>query len=187
MEFRVSVGLAALCVALATAGNVRDIIPPETSECQCEEIQSSLCATHFGTQTWFGRFPNARNLDKSGSIAEFFHFYPLLLLNNYCSHVLYNLLCFHYFPKCSPERPGLGATPCRETCNEAIAACYDHVRARSPNYVFPEHLNCSNFHSGESNCGGGSVTGEDGSGCEETCTACPNASEFNVSWLARSV
>lgn len=156
--------------ALASASNVKNIQTTENS-CQCIEVPGSICAGHFGVDNWYAQFPNARNLDLTGSIGEFFHFYPFLQLDNYCSHMLFNLLCFHYFPQCSLERPHLAATPCRETCTEAVEACLPHAE---PGYQFPEHLNCSNFQAGEIECGESS--GEpDVVTCNSQCTACPKA------------
>ena len=180
MKFNVRAGVLALCVTLA-ASTVKDIDSTETENCQCEQIHGSICATHFGTPNWFGRFPNARGLDKSRSIGEFFDFYRLLNMDTYCSHTLYNLLCFHYFPQCFLDtHPQLGVTPCRETCNEALAACFPHARAYDPNYQFPEHLDCSNFPTGSSECNPAHAEGEDGDDCETPCIACPNASTFYI-------
>ena len=164
----VSAVLLALCaLTQTTSGEVKVVRPND--ECMCEEIFSSTCALHFNTGVWYGRFPNTRGQEKSDAIDEFFDFKLLLDLDNYCSHMLYNLLCFHYFPQCDPNSPGLAATPCRETCNEALTSCIDHARAIQANYTFPVHLNCSNFPSGSSE------------GCANTqCTACPNACELLI-------
>lgn len=181
----VRVCIIGLCVATAAAGTVKDIHPPQTSNCEyeCTELPGHICASHFGlrNENWFARFPNARGLDRSASITEFFHFYPLMELDNYCTHVIYNLLCFHYFPKCSAERPDLAAVPCRETCEEAVSACLEHVRASQgdPSFQFPEHLNCSNFLYGSSPCGAGSAAGET-TNCGSECTACPDASKYKL-------
>ena len=169
--------LAGVIVALCTVDPVVlsdvKVVRPQ-SDCQCEEISGSICALHFNSGEWRGRFPNSRNLDKTESIKEFFDFSRLLYLDNYCSHVLYNFLCFHYFPKCDTERPRLGATPCRETCNEVWTACIDHARSLSANFTFPDHLQCSNFPLGSSECSQSTGEVED---CNSQCTACPNASQ----------
>ena len=177
----ICIGIIGLCVATSAAATIKDIHQSQPSNCeyQCRELSSSVCASHFrlpAGQNWFARFPNARGLDLTASITEFFHFYPLMELDNYCSHVLYNLLCFHYFPKCSEERPFLAAVPCRETCEEAASACLEHLRSHDSLFQFPEHLNCSNFQHGSSTCGAGSNSGSgENSNCGSECAACPNA------------
>lgn len=152
------------------------------SDCYCQEIFGSSCAHHFGADHWAARFPNARELDLFHSLSEFQHFEPILVMDNYCSHVLHNLLCFHYFPKCDLENHSqLGATPCRETCIEATTACIEHVRAiqNNPLFEFPEHLNCNNFANGSQCCITVSeVSGENDDECDSLCTACPSASKF---------
>ena len=179
----VCIGILALCIAAVNASAIKNIQPSQSSNChyECTELSSSLCASHFGLgvdENWYARFPNARGLGRDESITEFFHFYRLLELDNYCSHVLYNLLCFHYFPKCSAQRPRLAAVPCRETCEEAVSSCLEHARAiqKNPSFQFPEHLNCSNFHYGSSPCGDGATDGENDN-CGSECSACPNASK----------
>ena len=175
----VCVGALALCVAVAAMpGSLND-----GQRYECLEVPSSHCGRHFSND-WYARVPNARRLGIPDSSLEFQDFLPLLDLNNYCSHMLFNLLCFHYFPKCDPNRPELAATPCREVCMEAVAACLPHARIAS-NFVFPpEHLDCSHFVSVHLPSG---VTGSspEGSGDQETATtspnpgpiACPNASK----------
>lgn len=170
MKLLVLVGGLILGVALAVASDVKNIQTGENS-CQCLEVPGSICAGHFNVDNWYAQFPNARGLDLTGSIGEFFHYYPLLELDNYCSHVLFNLLCFHYFPKCSLERPNLAATPCRETCTEVVGACLPHFQAGG--YPYPQHLNCTNFHSGEIECGESSGEPDGEPACNSQCTACP--------------
>lgn len=166
-----------LYVALSATGTDVKNVQTNQASCECKMWPGSICASHFHVGSWYGLFPNARSLDLTASISEFFHFLRLLRLDNYCSHALYNLLCFHYFPKCSADRPQLAATPCRETCTEAVSACLDHARAirNDPNFVFPGHLNCTNFESGSISCDGEGASGEDD--CSSKCTACPNASK----------
>ena len=169
-------GVLALCAsAFASAADVKTV-RPTSSNCECEEVLASFCTDHYGADSWYARFPNARDQQYTEALGEFLDFYRagLLSLDNYCSHMLHNLLCFHYFPKCEPNRPRLGAIPCQETCNEAQAACIQHARAKRPNFVFPAHLNCSNFPSGSRDCD--LVLGEE-AGCTAHCSACPNASE----------
>lgn len=166
MKLYVLVGGLVLWVAMA-AGNVKNIQTAQ-DDCDCLEVPG-ICARHFNLETWYGQFPNARGLSLQESLTEFSHFDPLLTLDDYCSHVLFNLLCFHYFPKCSPERPLLAATPCRETCTEAVRACQRHL---GDSYRFPEHLGCTNFRSGETECQGESGDAET---CNSQCTACPVA------------
>lgn len=147
-----------------------------SSQCQCETVSAPACQYHFNIDNWYGRFPNARGQDMNQAVTEFVDFFHLLTLDNYCSHMLYNLLCFHYFPKCEKNRPELGATPCRETCNEAMNACAEHVTAL-PGYRFPVHLNCSNFPPRSSDCS--SVGPPQDNSCSAKCiTACPNACEY---------
>ena len=164
---------ALLALVTATDSDLKVIEPKHP--CQCQEIMASTCALHFHTGNWFARFPNARDQDLTQAVKEFVDFYQFLTMENYCSHMLYNLLCFHYFPKCERDRPELAATPCRETCNEALMACVEHARVLRPNYTFPDHLNCSNFPSG-SNCS--PVTREADRQCNGQCTACPNACQL---------
>jgi hypothetical protein len=55
-----------------------------------------------------------------------------------------------------------------------VASCLEHARTVYPSFVFPEHLNCSNFQYGSSPCGAGSATGENDD-CGSECIACPDA------------
>ena len=150
-------------------------LQPQENECTCNEVVNSLCSLHFGTESWYGQFPNARDQDLTQAIDEFFDFRQFLFLDNYCSHMMYNFLCFHYFPKCDLQNR-LAATPCSETCNEALTSCIDHARAIQVNYTFPAHLNCSNFPSGSSEC-------TSATRCNQPCTACPNASQLLTSYF----
>ena len=173
-RFQILLGVLALCAAAcASAGDVKTV-DHEESSCQCKRLVGSLCAAHYGLDVWYARFPNAREQDILGAVTEFSHFRQLLQLNNYCSHMLYNLLCFHYFPKCDPHRPRLGAAPCQETCNEAVTACIEQARIGDPDFVFPDHLNCSNFPSGQRNCDFDQIEQVT---CNTQCSACPNASK----------
>ena len=173
-SLKILLGMLALCGAAFAVGDVKNLQPTADSGCHCQEVVNSFCSLHFETENWFARFPNARGQDLTEALTEFLHFYRLLNMDNYCSHVLYNFLCFHYFPKCDPDRPQLGATPCRETCNEVWMACIDHARALSSGLDFPDHLRCSNFPSGASEC---SPRGESAQ-CGSQCTACPNACQL---------
>ena len=165
-------GALALFVLLtATNGNLKPVGPQR--QCRCEAVSLSICASHFHARDWYGRFPNGRGQDLTRAEKEFIDFYQFLALDNYCSHMLYNLLCFHYFPKCEGSRPELGAIPCREACNEALTSCTEHARAIQPSYTFPDHLNCSNFPSRGSSDRSGRVV-EEAAHCD-CITACPNA------------
>ena len=80
--------------------------------------------------------------------AEFFNFFAVTYQDNYCSHMLIPLLCYHYFPLCSPECPRLSVTPSRQLCTEAVEACLPYARVlygETFNSTFPEDLDCSNF------------------------------------------
>ena len=91
--FLVAVTALAASVVPNSGGKVSD----NETQYQCKELPktiSGLCADYFGRETWHGRFPNARGLDMDDSIEEFFHFFALLYQDNYCSHMLHNLLCF---------------------------------------------------------------------------------------------
>ena len=170
-------GLFALCAAACALADVKKVQPSD-EDCPCVQA-SGLCETHYNIN-WYARFPNARDQYFTNALREFLDFRQLLSLDNYCSHMLYNLLCFHYFPKCDPppsppppQRQQLHhATPCRETCIEALTTCIDQARVRNPNYVFPAHLNCSNFPSGSGDCDV-PLEGQ----CSTQCPACPNASK----------
>ena len=161
----------ALLLALQTATNGNHL---ETQpRCRCEEIPPGLCATYFQTGDWYGRFPNARGQNLSEAVDEFFDFSHFLTMDNYCSHMLHVLLCFHYFPYCEVSRPELGAIPCCEICNEALTSCITHAKALQPNFTFPAHLNCNNFPSSYSINGCGRV--DEGAGHCNCITACPGA------------
>lgn len=109
------------------------------------------CARHFSMgaeNTWHATFPNARGFNVNDSMREFSDFSSLLEMDNYCSRMLYTLLCFYYFPPCSLHtHPGMVVQPCQEVCREATEACLPAVRALSGGSVglIPPHLNCSNF------------------------------------------
>ena len=115
---------------------------------ECRELRSSTCADHFGLATWYGRFPNDVGLNRDDSVVDFFNFFALLYQDNYCSNVLHNLLCLHYFPLCSPSCPDQWVTPSRQLCTEALEAClpYAHVLYGGAfENTFPKFLNCTSF------------------------------------------
>lgn len=167
-------GLMALSAIANSMGNLKSV---PSSACQCLPVQQlNFCGSHFG-YNWDARFPNARgHTDVGTAIAELSHYATLFQLDNYCSHMLYNLLCFHYLPQCAQGSP-ITVVACREVCIEAKDACLEHARRRDPNYMFPEHLNCSKFDPGVPDCN--VINGaEDSSGCTETCPlACPRPSK----------
>ena len=129
----------------------------DETQYQCKQVPrtlSGLCADYFGRETWHGRFPNTRGLDMDDSVVEFFHFFALLYQDNYCSYMLHNLLCFHYFPLCSTECPGVEVAPCRQLCAETVKACLPYARALYGTMFengrdFPHYLNCSSFEATE--------------------------------------
>lgn len=179
--------LLAVFLGIAESGTTENVIQYECKQIPRKRI--GLCADHFGRESWYGRFPNARGLDLDDSIVEFFHFFALLYQNNYCSHMLLNVLCFHYFPLCSPECPDIGVTPCRQLCTEAVATClpYAHVLYGDTfNKDFPHILNCSNFADTTSQtayCGSNTSSGFDNNApcCfteTEVALECPNASTY---------
>lgn len=115
---------------------------------ECKEVRNGVCTNHFGRDNWYGRFPNSLGLDEDESSVEFYNFFALLYQDNYCSHLLIKLLCFHYFPLCSPECPNVSLTPSRQLCAEAVDACLPYARVlygETFNNTFPKYLNCSNF------------------------------------------
>ena len=135
----------ALCVAASGASNLSQV-----QDCRAvPRAQSGPCADYFVVETWYGRPLDAlEGLDPDDSIAEFFDFFALLYQDNYCSRMLFTLLCFHYFPPCSPARPGVVATPCRHVCTEAMTACLPYAHAlygKMFESAFPQYLNCSHF------------------------------------------
>lgn len=97
--------------------------------------------------TWYATFPNARGLGLTHSLREFSDFTRLLEMDNYCSLMLYSLLCFHYFPPCSPPNSSAFVVePCQEVCREATEACLPIARAINGDAVsIPNHLDCANF------------------------------------------
>lgn len=150
---------------------------------QCKPVTNSTCAKHFNMRvenTWYARFPNARGLSLNRSINEFSDFSWLLELNNYCSHMLHLLLCFYYFPPCSPQYQfDLFAKPCQEVCREATDACLPIVRAlRGGAVSIPRHLDCVNFTSRSSVGVRVNVATTRSTGLSTSVLACPNASEF---------
>ena len=163
---------------------------------QCSDMQSHICIGHFNTENWYARFPNSRGQLRDQAINEFNHFLTLLYQDNYCSHMLYALLCFHYFPKClSDSRPEVVAMPCREVCEEASTACLPIAYALNilQGIGIPQHLNCTNFesmHMGPGVSGsaescnpassGSSGSGSGDSGCSTSgqLIACPNACKY---------
>lgn len=155
------------------------------NNCQCKPVTNSSCAKHFNMRqedTWYARFPNARGLGLKRSLNEFSDFSWLLELNNYCSHMLHLLLCFYYFPPCSPQYQfDLFAKPCQEVCREATDACLPIARALRDGAVsIPRHLDCVNFTS-KSSAGDAvrvNVATTRSTGQSTSVLACPNASEF---------
>lgn len=115
---------------------------------ECTQLERSMCADHFGVAQWYGRFPN-RGLGRDDSTVEFFHFFALLYQENYCSHLLHHLLCFHYFPPCSPGcSVSSSVTASLRLCEEALEACLPYARVlygHTSNGAFPQLFNCSNL------------------------------------------
>lgn len=129
-----------------------DTTPPKLDNAyhQCKPVPSRACARHFNMpegSTWYATFPNARGLGLTHSLREFSDFMRLLEMDNYCSLMLYSLLCFHYFPPCSPPNsPAFVVEPCQEVCREATEACLPIARAINGDAVnIPNHLDCANF------------------------------------------
>ena len=173
--------------------------PPklDTPYHQCKPVPSRTCARHFNMpeeNTWYATFPNARGLGLNHALKEFSDFSRLLEMENYCSQMLYTLLCFHYFPPCSlPNNPGLVVQPCQEVCREATEACLPIARAMSGDAVrIPNHLDCTNFaeyhnrraryyhHGGRAD---NTATGATVS--PNLVLACPNSCEFNHSYIKK--
>lgn len=147
---------------------------------ECKPVANLTCTRHFNMRegTWYARFPNARGLDRNRSMEEFSDFSWLLEQENYCSRMLYILLCFYYFPPCSPPSgPELVAWPCNEVCREAAEACLPIARAmRGDNLDIPRHLDCSNFESGSH---AQDIIRRPGSEETGVLLACPNASKLH--------
>lgn len=162
---------------------------------QCKPLNNHTCALHFNMRegdAWYARFPNTRGLSLDRSLKEFSDFTWLLEQNNYCSHMLYTLLCFHYFPPCSPlNGPELIAQPCQEVCREATEACLPIAKAIHGDFVnIPHHLDCANFKSAAH--GPGSVQYEHrvenelASPTDPTVVvACPNSCELFTTHVVR--
>ena len=158
----------------------------ETHQKECRALRGSMCADHFGTETWYGLFPNDQGLDKDDSIAEFFHFFALLHQDNYCSHLIHNLLCYLYFPPCSPQCPGRGVTPSRQLCEEAVEACLPYAQVlygSTFQKTFPKFINCSSFAQESSSVGTcptsrGNTTTAIESCCSTDTLHSPNASKY---------
>ena len=95
----------------------------------------------------YAKFPNSRGMTMEGSRKEFMQYYTLFNLRPQgCYLEMWSLLCFHYFPQCSPGLPlRFIVTPCRETCQRARTGCDDFLRDR--NISWPEHLDCARFNS----------------------------------------
>ena len=144
---------------------------------QCKPVTNGSCAHYFNMRdedSWYARFPNARGLGLTRSLKEFYDFSWLLNQSNYCSRMLHIMLCFYYFPPCSPLwNPEMSARPCREVCREATEACQPIARAlRGSAVSIPRHLDCANFEESRG-AGNGEVDSTE-------LLACPNSSEFLV-------
>lgn len=161
-----------------------EVSPPKTdvvnnAYLRCMPVNDRSCASFFNMgeeDLWYARFPNARGLSLNRSLKEFTDFSWLLSQNNYCSRMLYTLLCFHYFSPCTPSlgNPDIVAQPCREICNEATEACVPIARAKHGDGLsIPGHLECTNFEQGNDGAGN-RVTG---SAHSTVVLACPNSSE----------
>ena len=163
---------------------------------RCKPVHNHSCAKHFNMleeDAWYARFPNNRGVGLSRSLNEFADFTWLLELNNYCSRMLYTLLCFHYFPPCSPlSLLQLIVQPCREVCREATEACLPIARAVHGEAVsIPHHLDCANFQSSSlhhRSSGVKFVVENDAtlSNDPTVVLACPNSSEFVCKWREKS-
>lgn len=91
-------------------------------------------------------FPNIRGHETAAeAISEFDDFFPLLGSNTTgpCHPKLEILLCFIYFPFCTPNYPNIRYYPCRETCEEVHESnCTDYVQASGAR-GWAEHLQCN--------------------------------------------
>ena len=188
--------LAAISVVISMPAP--ESTPPKLDSAfhQCKPVPIRTCARHFNMPeetTWYATFPNARGLGLAHSLKEFSDFTRLLEMGNYCSLMLHTLLCFHYFPPCSPpNNPGLVVQPCQEVCREATEACLPIARAMSGDAVsIPNHLDCVNFaeyshhrtryynHASRAdNTASGTVISPN------VVLACPNSCEFNEQFQA---
>ena len=168
----------------------------EETRFECRELRGSVCADHFGLATWYGRFPNAIGMSKDDSVVDFFNFFALLYQDNYCSHMLHNLLCFHYFPFCSPSCPDSSVTPSRQLCTEAVKACLPYARVLYGGAFenhFPKFLNCTSFPEANSSIGY-CLLNSHSNGTDSCCSATegevhlnlPNSSEFLKEYIQRN-
>lgn len=156
----VSFGYTVLLIATLVAGlttaapqaQKRDIITiaPTTvePEARCVYFENPFCNTRYS----FANFPNPRQQEHSlpsieeyieDANREFQHFYPLL--NPPCSDKLATLLCFLYFPFCSPGSD-LVVYPCRELCEEITdpdSECTQWLN--SYGLEWGKHFDCRNF------------------------------------------
>ena len=150
---------------------------------QCLELQSNLCLDHFG-MPWYYVLPTAGDLPQTQLelIKQFNDFGAPLSFNNYCSHQLFNLLCFHYFARCELTQGNKIAVPCRIVCEEAHRAC--QFAMKSVSLSFPSHLNCSKFEVSATECEsaeGSTSSGACSASDQHSVTkvpACPSSCKF---------
>ena len=116
---------------------------------ECKKFEKHPCNDVFNrtASERYAKFPNSRGMTLEGSMEEFAQYFTLFNLQpEGCYLEMWSLLCFHYFPQCSPTLPlRYIATPCRETCERARAGCEGFLGDR--NISWPEHLDCSKFNS----------------------------------------
>lgn len=188
-----SLGLSAIFLAVSSLPSPMLEPKADTSSLdafyQCKPVANSSCARHFNMReedAWYAGFPNARGFSLNRSLKEFSDFSWLLHQKNYCSRMLYNLLCFYYFPPCLPQNgPELVARPCYEVCREAADACLPIAQViRGDTVNIPHHLNCANFEKSrvqDDIRGDSEVTRSAAADSTTVVLACPNASELNYS------
>ena len=110
---------------------------------KCEPIDSrvyNVCSVLDKDYT-LTRFPHGNFKTQSDAYEEFKSH-----LKNFsnCSPEALALLCYHYFPSCSPdeEEPKI---PCRSVCRKAKNKCEECFKQKNKNLEWPEEFYCGNY------------------------------------------
>lgn len=139
------------------SGTASSVVADEECAPQCRPFHHPYCNSF--PNFYFAQFPNPRQSRESDlpkgvtyeqeAVKEFNDFIPLL--NTKCSDKLGTLLCFFYFPFCSPYFP-VNIRPCRSLCEEVCSECAEELEAVFAERGFPGYgwkdlpqFNCSNY------------------------------------------
>jgi len=118
------------------------------SQPTCEPIDTrakSICGVL--DKNYLTHFPHGKFKTQNDAYEEFKLYLPYLEHN--CSAELLPLLCYHYFPSCSPNQDE-PKVPCKAVCRKARTGCEDCFKKDKS--TWPDIFNCDKNYSVNKNC-----------------------------------